>query len=287
MKMSSNKSQEQKNLSSRTMQYTSSQYDELFKSVINSKGSPVLRKSPRISLISSPSHGSSPQDTAEEPQECASLENSQTTRSQYSPKAITKISEINSEASKKLSDYSENNQPDSVSTLQSEEFRNNAMFSTPVEKKLKTKIVSKNLKKSSSPKSTKKEHKSFRNALNALNTSILNGTLSQASSSFSLQDMVPLSQPPKNLRHQQKMLWLRERRGTGLYVACDSCDKWRFLETPDPLDLPKQWFCKMNPGRKVKFLLLFNYNSIFIKIRFFHAVLYFRVKKGKLPSNHI
>lgn len=69
-------------------------------------------------------------------------------------------------------------------------------------------------------------------------------TSSQMSSTF--KDM--LSQPAPELSHRQRLEWLQKRRTRGLWAQCDECKRWRYL--PDVLDsyeLPKQWFCRMNP----------------------------------------
>ncbi|XP_050304545.1 uncharacterized protein LOC126742059 [Anthonomus grandis grandis] len=51
-----------------------------------------------------------------------------------------------------------------------------------------------------------------------------------------------------------KLKSLQQLRDVGLYVLCDSCDKTRYLpDVKDPLDLPENWYCYMNPDP--------NYNS--------------------------
>lgn len=50
---------------------------------------------------------------------------------------------------------------------------------------------------------------------------------------------------------QERVALIQESRNTGLYVLCDSCDKARYLaDVVDPLDLPKKWYCFMNPDEK-------------------------------------
>lgn len=45
-----------------------------------------------------------------------------------------------------------------------------------------------------------------------------------------------------------KMKGIHESRNVGLYVMCDLCDKYRYLsQVTDPLDLPKKWYCYLNP----------------------------------------
>ncbi|XP_072943783.1 uncharacterized protein [Epargyreus clarus] len=57
-----------------------------------------------------------------------------------------------------------------------------------------------------------------------------------------------LSQPPENLTHKQKLLWLQQRRTEGLWVQCDDCDSWRYLpRVLERHELPSKWFCWMNP----------------------------------------
>ncbi|PZC81726.1 hypothetical protein B5X24_HaOG212170 [Helicoverpa armigera] len=66
---------------------------------------------------------------------------------------------------------------------------------------------------------------------------------SQTSSSYK----VVLSQPPLELSHSERLIWLQKRRTAGLWVQCDECDRWRYL--PNVLDrheLPKKWYCRMN-----------------------------------------
>ncbi|XP_047021298.1 zinc finger CW-type PWWP domain protein 1-like [Helicoverpa zea] len=66
---------------------------------------------------------------------------------------------------------------------------------------------------------------------------------SQISSSYK----VVLSQPPLELSHSERLIWLQKRRTAGLWVQCDECDRWRYL--PNVLDrheLPKKWYCRMN-----------------------------------------
>ncbi|KAM3963089.1 uncharacterized protein ACR2FA_002854 [Aphomia sociella] len=56
-----------------------------------------------------------------------------------------------------------------------------------------------------------------------------------------------LSQPAPELSHHQKMLWLQKRRTQGLWVQCDDCDRWRYLDyVIDSHELPKKWYCRMN-----------------------------------------
>ncbi|CAH0604843.1 unnamed protein product [Chrysodeixis includens] len=72
-------------------------------------------------------------------------------------------------------------------------------------------------------------------------------TSSQISSSYK----EVLSQPPTEMSHSQKLIWLQKRRTAGLWAQCDDCNQWRYL--PDILDrqeLPKKWFCSMNPDKE-------------------------------------
>ncbi|XP_052757421.1 zinc finger CW-type PWWP domain protein 1-like isoform X2 [Galleria mellonella] len=57
-----------------------------------------------------------------------------------------------------------------------------------------------------------------------------------------------LSQPAPGLSQREKLLWLQKRRKPGLWVQCDDCDRWRYLaHVIDSHELPKKWFCRMNP----------------------------------------
>ncbi|KAJ8722557.1 hypothetical protein PYW07_003737 [Mythimna separata] len=70
---------------------------------------------------------------------------------------------------------------------------------------------------------------------------------SQRSSSY--KDV--LSQPPAEISHSQKLLWLQKRRTAGLWAQCDDCDRWRFLNNVlDRHELPKKWYCWMNPDKE-------------------------------------
>ncbi|XP_053625857.1 zinc finger CW-type PWWP domain protein 1-like [Plodia interpunctella] len=57
-----------------------------------------------------------------------------------------------------------------------------------------------------------------------------------------------LSQPAPGLTQRQRLQWLQNRRNPGLYVQCDSCERWRYLPyVVDSHELPHKWYCKMNP----------------------------------------
>ncbi|KAG7307489.1 hypothetical protein JYU34_007688 [Plutella xylostella] len=59
-----------------------------------------------------------------------------------------------------------------------------------------------------------------------------------------------LSQPAPGLSHRQKMLWLQKRRGVGLWVLCDDCERWRYLaDVLDRHELPNRWYCRFNPDK--------------------------------------
>lgn len=59
----------------------------------------------------------------------------------------------------------------------------------------------------------------------------------------------PGDEPPVHYDDYQRLEWLQSQRNVGLYVCCDSCNKWRFLpDVKDPLELPDKWYCFMNPG---------------------------------------
>ncbi|XP_038215289.1 zinc finger CW-type PWWP domain protein 1-like [Zerene cesonia] len=61
-----------------------------------------------------------------------------------------------------------------------------------------------------------------------------------------------LSQPPDNTTQLQKLQWLQKRRTSGLWVQCDTCNQWRYLpHILDSYELPKKWYCKMNPDAKM------------------------------------
>ncbi|CAH2086250.1 unnamed protein product [Euphydryas editha] len=83
-----------------------------------------------------------------------------------------------------------------------------------------------------------------KNTKQSINFSINEKTDSQSSSNY--KDI--LSQPAEDLSHRQRLLWLQKRRKNGLWVQCDDCNKWRYLDNVlDKHELPKKWYCKMNP----------------------------------------
>ncbi|XP_050305024.1 zinc finger CW-type PWWP domain protein 1-like [Anthonomus grandis grandis] len=46
----------------------------------------------------------------------------------------------------------------------------------------------------------------------------------------------------------EHLIQLHKERDVGVYVLCDKCDKTRYLpDVKDPLDLPEEWYCCMNP----------------------------------------
>lgn len=56
---------------------------------------------------------------------------------------------------------------------------------------------------------------------------------------------------PEFSNRLEKLQWLQKQRDIGVYVICDNCDKMRYLkDVKDPLELPKYWYCTMNPGKK-------------------------------------
>jgi len=64
-----------------------------------------------------------------------------------------------------------------------------------------------------------------------------------------LDESVERNYEPENLPLIERLKILQKSRDVGLYVKCDNCGKYRYLkDTKDPLDLPLQWFCYMNPG---------------------------------------
>ncbi|GLV37671.1 hypothetical protein CBL_13944 [Carabus blaptoides fortunei] len=65
-----------------------------------------------------------------------------------------------------------------------------------------------------------------------------------------------LGRAPKNLRHRQRLQWLQDRRGVGMYIECVICKKWRWSDIDDPVDVPKKWTCRKNPDT--------NYNACII-----------------------
>ena len=92
--------------------------------------------------------------------------------------------------------------------------------------------------------------------------------LSQSSISsqeLSQSQQLPFSQPDPDLPLKERLLWLQERRQVGLWVQCSRpiCNKWRYLKNVhDPIEIPREWFCHMNPGTIMSFL----YNLIFTRI---------------------
>ncbi|GJQ75571.1 hypothetical protein Trydic_g17652 [Trypoxylus dichotomus] len=65
------------------------------------------------------------------------------------------------------------------------------------------------------------------------------------------QEKVPSKEPPENISHYERLVWLQQQRNVGLYVNCDKCNKYRYLkDTVDPLELPDKWYCYMNPDKK-------------------------------------
>ncbi|GLV35999.1 hypothetical protein CBL_09783 [Carabus blaptoides fortunei] len=88
-------------------------------------------------------------------------------------------------------------------------------------------------------------------------SSQFSSSLSQlASGSLVFAPDAGLSQAPKNIRHSQRLQWLQDRRGGGLYIQCDICKKWRWSDIDDPVDVPKKWSCRQNPDT--------NYNACII-----------------------
>lgn len=76
-------------------------------------------------------------------------------------------------------------------------------------------------------------------------TKIMNNNRRNVGSSY--KDV--LSQPPAEISHSQKLLWLQKRRTAGLWAQCDDCDRWRFLNAVlDRHELPAKWYCWMNAG---------------------------------------
>ncbi|XP_059057109.1 zinc finger CW-type PWWP domain protein 1-like [Achroia grisella] len=61
-----------------------------------------------------------------------------------------------------------------------------------------------------------------------------------------------LSQPAAGLSHRERLLWLQRRRTSGLWVQCDDCDRWRYLDhVIDSRELPEKWYCRMNPDNTI------------------------------------
>lgn len=223
---------------------TNAEYCEIFEAVIK-----IQETSPQCLDLKSPLVGISPQVDAFSPKECASLENSQKSNSEKpivdEPIQQEKIQKTSTElvvsSNKPKQVHSENsNQSESISTVYSEDFRKNAIFSTPEVKE----------------PTVKKKQKSFREAVrnlketeSQLSESLL-ASLSQAQTSLSSSFLVdgPLSQPPAHLNHRERLLWLQARRGENVLVQCDTCDKWRLSDVQDPVDLPSFWYCYMNTG---------------------------------------
>ncbi|XP_069683825.1 uncharacterized protein [Periplaneta americana] len=72
-------------------------------------------------------------------------------------------------------------------------------------------------------------------------------------SSLSQCSQTYFSQPGADLTLKERLLWLRNRRGVGLWVQCSRpvCNKWRYLpDTQDPVEVPEEWFCHMHPDKK-------------------------------------
>ncbi|XP_028162147.1 zinc finger CW-type PWWP domain protein 1-like [Ostrinia furnacalis] len=79
-------------------------------------------------------------------------------------------------------------------------------------------------------------------------TQISEVSSSQCSKKSSYKDA--LSQPGPGMTQKQRLLWLQKRHKTGLWVQCDDCDRWRYLpHVLDSTELPKKWYCRMNPDR--------------------------------------
>lgn len=208
-----------------------SQYQEIIDAVVHGQG------------IKSPEQAESMKIHATEPGECASLENSQS--SQPDSTTPAKINRDKSSVAPTI-----DSETQSVASLT----KQSVAFKTP-KKKLPESESSASYSEDTkcSDKSNFKRPKTLREALKVQESnSQFSNSLSQLASSSSLltQDAIP-SQPPKHLRHRERLQWLQDRRGVGLYIQCDNCKKWRWSDIDDPVDVPKQWTCDMNPGKSI------------------------------------
>lgn len=217
-----------------------SEYKEIFDAVVHVQGvkSPVQAESMKIH--------------ATEPREGASLENSQSSQ----PDSTTpgKINRDKSAAAD-----SETQSEASLTNKQSVGSKLPEKKLSVVAESESSASYSEDTKTSCSEKSSFKRPKTLREALKVQESnSQFSNSLSQLASSSSLlltQDAIP-SQPPKHLRHRERLQWLQDRRGVGLYIQCDNCKKWRWSDIDDPVDVPKQWTCRLNPGISILFINL-------------------------------
>lgn len=169
---------------------------------------------PSFPLDNSPQQAISPKDICSQPTESASVENSQKQRNLF--KHDTSF--ILSKTEEKLLNQ--------------------------IESKTKKNVVQKKEKSRS-----KRENITLHEAIAIHKES---NTESSINDSFNIELFEnPLSQPPSQFSHRERLEWLQERRNVGLWVFCDrpGCNKQRWLEhVRDPTELPDKWYCEMNPG---------------------------------------
>jgi hypothetical protein len=88
-------------------------------------------------------------------------------------------------------------------------------------------------------------------------SNIQQDAITQKTGVHSQCSQTPLSQPEPELSLKERLLWLQKRRDVGLWVQCSrsECKKWRYLhDIRDPVEIPQEWFCKMNSGNFVQYM---------------------------------
>ncbi|XP_018324877.1 zinc finger CW-type PWWP domain protein 1-like [Agrilus planipennis] len=99
----------------------------------------------------------------------------------------------------------------------------------------------KKVKKFEKSKTPAKKNKKGKTSYDSQNSQL------SISQQYLLLEKINEPAPPENASQKERLEWLQNERSVGLYVQCDSCDKFRYLaDVMDPTDLPEKWYCFMN-----------------------------------------